>query len=122
MALGVNRWRRCGRSPCTLREPGDHRRACSPRLGRWARRSCSRWSRARWAFAPNPVDGLTFILEPLRTLAATIVDNAEGLSVKPFGQTIYAIAARVLLLSSFFLSFATAGAAKQPMKNYGVRV
>lgn len=72
------------------------------------------------AFAPNPADGIVFLFEPLRTLAATIVDNAEGLSVKPFGQTIYAIAA-VLLVSSFFLSFA-GWAAKQPMKKYGVRV
>lgn len=71
------------------------------------------------AWSPNPLDGLTFFLEPVRPLAATIVDNAEGLSVKPFGQTIYAIAA-VLLVSSFFLSLA-GWAAKQPMKRYGVR-
>jgi ABC-type phosphate transport system permease subunit len=69
-------------------------------------------------FAPNPLDGLTFFLEPTRPLAATIVDNAEGLSVQPFGQTIYAFAA-VLLVSSAFLSFA-GWAAKQPMKRYGM--
>ena len=50
-------------------------------------------------FAPNPLDGLTFFFEPTRPLAATIVDNAEGLSVVPFGQTLYAFAA-VLLVSS----------------------
>ena len=33
-------------------------------------------------FAPNPLDGLTFFFEPTRPLAATIVDNAEGLSVE----------------------------------------
>ncbi len=55
-------------------------------------------------FAPNPLDGLTFFVEPARPLAATIVDNAEGLSVTPFGQTIYAFAA-VLLVSAAFLSF-----------------
>ena len=59
-------------------------------------------------FAPNPLDGITFFFEPLRPLAATIVDNAEGLSVKPFGQTIYAFAA-VLLVSSFFLSLRRLG-------------
>ncbi len=32
-------------------------------------------------FAPNPIDGLIFFAEPARPLAATIVDNAEGLSV-----------------------------------------
>lgn len=56
-------------------------------------------------FAPNPLDGLTFFLEPARPLASTIVDNAEGLSVEPFGQTMYAFAA-ILLISSAFLSFA----------------
>ena len=71
------------------------------------------------AFAPNPVDGVTFFFEPLRTLAATIVDNAEGLSVKPLGQTLYAFAA-VLLISSLFLSLG-AWLVRQPMKRYGVR-
>jgi phosphate ABC transporter permease protein PstC len=70
-------------------------------------------------FAPNPLDGLTVLFEPTRPLAATIVDNAEGLSVKPFGQTIYAFAA-VLLVSSLMLSMA-GWAAKQPLKRYGVR-
>lgn len=56
-------------------------------------------------FAPNPLDGFTFLFEPARPLASTIVDNAEGLSVVPFGQTMYAFAA-ILLVSSFFLSFA----------------
>lgn len=69
-------------------------------------------------FAPNPLDGLTFFLEPTRPLAATIVDNAEGLSVKPFGQTIYAFAA-VLLVSTFFLSLG-GWAAKRPLRRYGV--
>jgi phosphate transport system permease protein len=70
-------------------------------------------------FAPNPLDGTTFIFEPIRPLAATIVDNAEGLSVKPLGQTLYAFAA-VLLVSSLFLSLG-AWAVRQPMKRYGVR-
>jgi phosphate transport system permease protein len=70
-------------------------------------------------FAPNPLDGLTFFVEPLRPLAATIVDNAEGLSVKPLGQTLYAMAA-VLLVSSLMLSLG-AWAVRQPMKRYGVR-
>jgi phosphate transport system permease protein len=70
-------------------------------------------------FAPNPLDGLTFFVEPMRPLAATIVDNAEGLSVKPLGQTLYAFAA-VLLVSSLFLSLG-AWVVRQPMKRYGVR-
>jgi phosphate ABC transporter permease protein PstC len=67
-------------------------------------------------FAPNPLDGTTFFFEPARTLAATIVENAEGLSVKPFGETIYAFAA-LLLVSSAFLSFA-GWAARQSMRKY----
>ena len=69
-------------------------------------------------FAPNPLDGLTFLFEPTRPLAATIVDNAEGLSVEPFGQTIYAFAA-VLLVSSLALSLG-GWAAKRPLKRYGL--
>jgi phosphate ABC transporter permease protein PstC len=57
-------------------------------------------------FEPNPLDGVLFFLEPLRPLAATIVDNAEGLSVKSFGETIYAFAA-VLLLSTMVFSLAS---------------
>jgi phosphate transport system permease protein len=57
------------------------------------------------AFSPNPLDGSIFFLEPARPLAATIVDNGEGLSVPPFAQTLYAFAA-VLLISAAFLSFA----------------
>jgi ABC-type phosphate transport system permease subunit len=55
-------------------------------------------------FAPNPLDGVIFFVEPSRPLAATIVDNAEGLSVVPFEQTLYAYAS-VLLVSAAFLSF-----------------
>lgn len=71
------------------------------------------------AFAPNPLDGFTFFLEPVRPLAAAVVDNSEGLSVQPFGQTIYAIAA-VLLLSSAVLSWA-GWAAKRSMRRYGIQ-
>jgi phosphate transport system permease protein len=55
-------------------------------------------------FSPNPLDGIIYFVEPARPLAATIVDNAEGLSVPPFAQTLYAFAA-VLLVSAAFLSF-----------------
>ena len=70
-------------------------------------------------FLPNPADGFTFFLEPVRPLAAVIVDNAEGLSVVPFGQTIYAFAF-ILLISSMVLSIG-GWFAKRPMRKYGVR-
>jgi phosphate transport system permease protein len=71
------------------------------------------------SFAPNPIDGLTFFFEPVRPLAAAIVENIEGASVEPFGQTLYAFAA-ILLVSSMFLSVA-GFVAKLPLRKYGVR-
>lgn len=71
------------------------------------------------SFAPNPIDGLTFLFEPTRPLASALVENVEGLSVVPFGETLFAFAA-VLLVSSMLLSLA-GFAAKQPMRKYGVR-
>lgn len=71
------------------------------------------------AFAPNPIDGITFFFEPLLPLAATIVFWREGLASPPLAQTLYAIAA-ILLVSSMFLSLG-GYLAKQPMKKYGIR-
>lgn len=71
------------------------------------------------SFAPNPIDGITFLFEPTRPLASALVENVEGISVVPFGQTLYAFAA-ILLISSVFLSLA-GYVAKQPMRKYGVR-
>ncbi|HEV2998033.1 MAG TPA: ABC transporter permease subunit, partial [Solirubrobacteraceae bacterium] len=70
-------------------------------------------------FAANPLDGLTFFFEPVRPLAATIVQNADGISIPALGSTIYAMGA-VLLVSAGMLSLA-GWAAKQPLKRYGIR-
>ncbi|HEY0344942.1 MAG TPA: phosphate ABC transporter permease subunit PstC [Solirubrobacteraceae bacterium] len=69
-------------------------------------------------FAPNPLDGLTFVFEPTRPLAAAIVEGAEGFSVKPYGQTLYAFGA-ILLLSSLCLSLG-AHYAKRPLRRFGL--
>lgn len=71
------------------------------------------------AFAPNPLDGFTFLFEPVRPMAAAIVDNAEGLAVPQFNQTIYAVAA-VLLVSTAFLSLA-GWVARSGMRKYGIQ-
>ena len=116
-ALGVNRWRVMWTISVRAARPAIIAAtvlATARALGEAIMLSMVSGSQG---FAPNPLDGLTFFLEPTRPLAATIVDNAEGLSVKPFGQTIYAFAA-VLLVSTFFLSLA-GWAAKQPLKRYG---
>jgi phosphate transport system permease protein len=69
-------------------------------------------------FAPNPLDGLTFVFEPARPLASAIVEGAEGFSVKPYGQTLYAFGA-ILLLSSLCLSLG-AHYAKRPLRRFGL--
>lgn len=54
-------------------------------------------------FAPQPWDGLIFLFEPLRPLAATIAEQAEGIQAPALRTSIYAMAL-MLLLSSLFLS------------------
>src|SRR4051812_40507896 len=70
-------------------------------------------------FVPNPADGLIFVFEPSRPLAATILKTTEELTSPPMHDTIFAIAS-VLLFSAAALSF-IGWAIKQPMKRYGVR-
>ena len=70
-------------------------------------------------FSPNPLDGITFFFEPLRTLAATIVEDSEGSRSTPRRRR--ALRDRALLLArAFFLSLAS-WIAKQPLKKYGTR-
>ncbi len=70
-------------------------------------------------FAPNPADGLIFLVEPAKPLPSTILQTSEELTSLPMRHTIFAIAS-VLLFSALMLSLA-GWAAKQPMKRYGVR-
>jgi phosphate transport system permease protein len=70
-------------------------------------------------FAPNPIDGVTFIFEPIMPLAAQIVQGAEGVSVEPFGQTLFAFAA-VILVSSVMLSV-IGWAIRRRLMRYGVQ-
>ena len=70
-------------------------------------------------FAPNPADGLIFLVEPAKPLSSTILQTSEELTSDPMRHTIFAIAA-VLLSTALALSLA-GWAAKQPMKRYGVR-
>jgi ABC-type phosphate transport system permease subunit len=120
VALGVNRWRALWTVSLRASRPALIAAAVLATARALGEAIMLSMVSGSVGWAPNPIDGVTFFFEPLRPLAATIVDNAEGLSVKPFGQTIYAFAA-VLLVSSFFLSLA-GSAAKQPLKKYGVRV
>jgi phosphate transport system permease protein len=118
-ALGVNRWRTMTKIAVRTARPAIAAAlvlACARALGEAIMLAMVGGS---FGFAPNPLDGLNAVLEPIQPLAATIVVNSEGLSVKPFQQTLYAFAA-VLLVSTALLSFA-GWAAKQPMRRYGLR-
>lgn len=118
LALGVNRWR-------SLRTVSV--RAIRPAIVAAAVLSTARalgeaimlsMVTGSIAFAPNPLDGFLFFFEPSRPIAPTIVEGAEGLSVEPFGQTMYAFAA-VLIISTAFLSFA-GWVARQSLAKYSV--
>ncbi len=55
------------------------------------------------AFLPDIRHGLVFFLEPLRTMASTIVDNGEGMSVISTESALFTLGT-LLLLSSMLLS------------------
>jgi ABC-type phosphate transport system permease subunit len=118
-ALGVNRWRTMWRVSLRTVRPAILAAvvlATARALGEAIMLSMVGGSRA---FPVNPIDGTTFLFEPVRPLAATIIVYIDGISVVPLEQTLYAMAA-VLLVSCAFLSLA-AWAVKQPMKKYGIR-
>lgn len=118
-ALGVNRWRTATRITVRAARPAIVAAlvlAFGRAIGEAIALSMVSGS---VGFAPNPLDGFLFFLEPMRPLAATIVDNAEGLSVESFGQTIYAFAA-VLLFSTMVLSLGSFYV-KRKMRRYLTR-
>jgi phosphate transport system permease protein len=119
-ALGVNRWRAMWTVSVRAARPAiiaGAVLACARALGEAIMLSMVSGSKG---FAPNPADGLTFIFEPLRPLASTIVEDAESLNAPAVQASVYSFAL-LLLCSSLFLSIA-AWLAKQPMKKYGIRV
>ncbi len=118
-ALGVNRWRTIVRVSLRTARPAIVAAtvlATARALGEAIMLALVSGSRG---FDANPLDGITFLFEPVRPLAATIVQQSGGLTIGPLSHTLYAIAA-VLLVSAAMLSFA-GWAAKQPLKRYGIR-
>jgi phosphate transport system permease protein len=117
--VGVNRWRTIWRVSLHTARPAIVAAtvlATARALGEAVMLSMLAGGRG---FAPNLLDGVTFFFEPVRPLAATILQNSEGLTIPPLAHTIYAIGA-VLLISAAMLSL-TGWAAKQQFKRYGVR-
>jgi phosphate transport system permease protein len=121
VALGVNRWRAMWTVSVRAARPAIIAAAvlaCARALGEAIMLSMVSGS---VGFSPNPFDGpRLFLLEPLRPLASTIVEDAESLQAPAVRSTVYAFAL-LLLFSSLFLSVA-GFLAKQPMKKYGVRI
>jgi ABC-type phosphate transport system permease subunit len=118
-ALGVNRWRTIWRVSLRTARPAIAAAtvlATARALGEAVMLAMVSGSRG---FAANPLDGITFLFEPVRPLAASIFQESEGLTIGPLVHTIYAMGA-VLLVSATMLSFA-GWAAKQPLKRYGIR-
>jgi phosphate ABC transporter permease protein PstC len=118
-ALGVNRWRTIWRVTLRTARPAIAAAtvlATARALGEAVMLAMVSGGRA---FSANPLDGLTFLYEPVRPLAAEILQESEGLTIGALSHTLYAIGA-VLLVSATFLSLA-GWAAKQPLKRYGIR-
>jgi phosphate transport system permease protein len=117
-ALGVNRWRTIWRVSLRTAWPAIAAAtvlATARALGEAVMLAMVTGSSA---FDANPLDGLTFLFEPVRPLAASIFQESGGLTIGPLSHTIYAMGA-VLLVSAVMLSLA-GWAAKQPLKRYGI--
>ena len=68
------------------------------------------------AFTPKFQDGVIVLFEPLRTLAAEIVDQVDGLSAPALRSSVYAFAL-LLLFSGFMLSIAS-HLVRRPLRKY----
>jgi phosphate transport system permease protein len=118
VALGVNRWRTIWRVSLRAARPAIVAAtvlATARALGEAVMLAMVSGGRG---FAPNLLDGITALFEPVRPLAATIFQNSEGLTIPVLAHTIYAIGA-VLLVSAAMLSLA-GWTAKQRLKRYGI--
>ncbi len=119
VALGVNRWRAMWTVTVRAARPAIMAGAVlatARALGEAIMISMVSGSKG---FAPNPADGLTFIFEPIKTLASNIVENSESINAPAMQATLYAMAL-LLLVGGFVLSLAS-WIAKQPLKKYGTR-
>ncbi len=118
-ALGVNRWRTIWRVSLRMAMPAIAAATVLATARALGEAVMLAMVSGGHAFAANPLDGLTFLFEPVQPLAATIFRESGGNTVGPLAHTMYAIAA-VLVVSATLLSLA-GWAAKQPLKRYGVR-
>jgi phosphate transport system permease protein len=119
-ALGANRWEVAWTVSVRAARPAIVAAAvlaCARALGEAVMISMVSGSRA---FSPNLLDGVSFIFEPMRSLAASMVESAEAINAPAVRSSIYAFAL-LLLLSSLTLSVG-GYLAKLPMRRQGMRV
>ncbi len=119
-ALGVNRWRTIWRVSLRTARPAIAAAIVLATARALGEAIMLAMVSGGSPFAANPLDGITFLFEPVQPLGATIVQEFGGQTTGPVAHTIYAIAA-VLLVSAALLSFA-GWAVKQPLKRYGIGV
>ncbi|HEY4276939.1 MAG TPA: phosphate ABC transporter permease subunit PstC [Conexibacter sp.] len=118
-ALGVNRWRTMWKVAVRTARPAIAAAVVLATARALGEAIMLAMVSGSFIWSPNPLDGINFFLEPISPLASTIVGQQEGFSAIPLGQTLYAIAA-VLLVSSALLSFA-GWAVRQPLRKYATR-
>ena len=119
-ALGANRWEAMWSVSVRAARPAIVAAAvlaCARALGEAVALSMVSGSRG---FSPNPADGITYLFEPIRPLAASMVENVDAINAPPVRASIYAFAL-LLLLSSLALSVG-GYVAKLPMRRQGLRV
>jgi phosphate transport system permease protein len=119
-ALGANRWEAMWTVSVRAARPAIVAAAvlaCARALGEAVALSMVSGSRG---FSPNPIDGLTYLFEPIRPLAASMVENVDAINAPAVRSSIYAFAL-LLLLSSLALSLG-GYVAKLPMRRQGLRV
>ncbi len=119
-ALGANRWEAIWTVSVRAARPAIVAAAvlaCARALGEAVALSMVSGSRG---FSPNPVDGVTYLFEPIRPLAASMVENVDAMNAPAVKSSIYAFAL-LLLLSSLALSVG-GYLAKLPMRRQGLRV
>lgn len=117
-ALGVNRWRTIWRVSVRTARPAIAAAAVLATARALGEAIMLAMVSGGRPFDANPLDGVTFFFEPVQPLAPSIITQFGGQGTGPVKDTVYAIAA-VLLVSAAMLSLA-AWAAKQPLKRYGI--
>ncbi len=119
-ALGANRWETVWSVSVRAARPAIVAAAvlaCARAIGEAIALSMVSGNRG---FSPNFLDGITYLFEPVRPIAASMVEQADAINSPAIKSSVYAFAL-LLLLSSLALSVG-AYIAKLPMRRQGLRV